>query len=399
MCNMNTGRMVKVLYIDCFSGISGDMMVGALCDLGVDLLFLRNELKKLDINGYDIDCKEIKAGPIKAKRFTVDVTGSQPYRHFEDIKKMIGESSLGKDIKKISLDIFHLIAEAEAAVHDYDISKIHFHEVGAVDSIIDIVSTAIGLRFLKIGSFYSSNVPLGSGFVGSSHGRLPVPAPATLEILKKIPVYGGNFDFEVTTPTGAAIIKTLALKFGGIPDMEIEKIGYGAGGDVKKETPNILRLLMGAATDKIGLCEENLIILSANIDDSTPEIIGYLQETLLKGRSLDVWTEPIYMKKSRPAFKLCVLCDRKSEGEIIDKIFSESTTLGIRREEVKRYSIDRKIKTIKLPYGEVRVKTGIYRGKRVNISPEFESCSKLAEKTGKPLKEIYQDVILFFSKR
>ncbi|MFA5015211.1 MAG: nickel pincer cofactor biosynthesis protein LarC [Actinomycetota bacterium] len=396
---MDTGRMAKILYIDCFSGISGDMMVGALCDLGVDLLFLRNELKKLDINGYDIDCKEIKAGSIKTKKFTVNLTGSQPYRNFEDIKKMIGESSLDKEIKKISLDIFHLIAEAEAVIHDYDISKIHFHEVGAVDSIIDIVSTAIGLRFLKIGSFYSSNVPLGSGFVGSSHGKLPVPAPATLEILKKIPVYGGNFDFEVTTPTGAAIIKTLAAKFGEIPDMEIEKIGYGAGSKVKKETPNILRLLMGAGTGKIESCEENLIILSANIDDSTPEIIGYLQETLLKGRALDVWIEPIYMKKNRPAFKLCVLCDRESECEIVDKVFSESTTLGIRREEVKRYSIDREIKTIKLPYGEVRVKTGIYRGKKVNISPEFESCSKLAEKTGKPLKEIYQDVILFFSRR
>ncbi|MDD5622700.1 MAG: nickel pincer cofactor biosynthesis protein LarC [Actinomycetota bacterium] len=396
---MDTGRMAKILYIDCFSGISGDMMVGALCDLGVDLLFLRNELKKLDITGYDIHCKEIKAGSIKAKKFTVNVAGPQLYRNFEDIKKIIGESSLDKEIKKISLDIFHLIAEAEAVIHDYDISKIHFHEVGAVDSIIDIVGTAIGLKFLKIGSFYSSNVPLGSGFVGGSHGELPVPAPATLEILKKVPVYGGNFDFEVTTPTGAAIIKTLTAKFGEIPGMEIEEIGYGAGSKVKKETPNILRLIMGTGTGKIEPCEESLILLSANIDDSTPEIIGYLQETLLKDRVLDVWIEPIYMKKNRPAFKLCVLCGKESECEIIDKIFSESTTLGIRREEVKRYSIDREIKTIKLPYGEVRIKTGIYRGKKVNISPEFESCSKLAEKTGKPLKEIYQDVILFFSRR
>ncbi len=396
---MDTDRMEKILYIDCFSGISGDMMVGALCDLGLDLLFLRNELKKLDINGYDIDCKEIKAGSIKAKKFTVNVTGSQPCRNFEDIKKIIGESSLDKEIKKISLDIFHLIAEAEAVIHDCDISKIHFHEVGTVDSIIDIVSTAIGLRFLKIESFYSSKIPLGSGFVESSHGRLPVPAPAVLEILKEIPVYGGNFDFEVTTPTGAAIIKTLGAKFGEIPGMKIEKIGYGAGSKVKKETPNILRLLMGAATDKIEPHEENLIILSANIDDSTPEIIGYLQETLLKDRALDVWIEPIYMKKNRPAFKLCVLCDRESECEIIDKIFSESTTLGIRREEIKRYLVDREIKTIKLPYGEVRVKTGIYKGEKVNISPEFESCRKLAKKTGKPLKEIYQDAILFFSRR
>ena len=396
---MSSGRMKRILYIDCFSGISGDMMAGALCDLGLDLDFLRNELKKIDIAGYEIDCKKIKVGSIITKKFSVNVAGSQPHRNFEDIKKIIGASSLDEEVKKISLDIFHLIAGAEAAVHDCEIGKIHFHEVGAVDSIIDIVSTAIGLRFLKIESFYSSKIPLGSGFVESSHGRLPVPAPAALEILKEIPVYGGDFDSEVTTPTGAAIIKTLAVKFGEIPDMKIEKIGYGAGSKAKKKIPNILRLLIGTVTDKLEPLEENLIILSANIDDSTPEIMGYLQETLLKDRALDVWVEPIYMKKNRPAFKLCVLCGRESEREIIDKIFSESSTLGIRREEIKRYSVDREIKKVKLPYGEVRVKTGIYKGKKVNISPEFESCRKLAKKTGRPLKEIYQDAILFFSRR
>jgi len=391
--------MERVLYIDCFSGISGDMMVGALLDLELDFLYLKNELKKLNITGYNIDCKEIKVNSIKAKNFDVKVTGSQPYRNYEDIKRIIGESNLDTGVKKISLDTFHLIAKAEAGVHGYDIDKIHFHEVGAVDSIIDIVSTAIGLKNLKIESFYSSNIPLGSGFVYSSHGKLPVPAPATVEILKEMPVYGGNFDFEVTTPTGAAIIKTLAAKFGGIPVMEIEKIGYGAGSNIKKETPNILRLLKGVARDRYEPKEENLIMLSANIDDSTPEIMGYLQEKLLKNRVLDVWVEPIYMKKNRPAFKLCVLCGRESEPEIIDIILLESTTLGIRKEEVKRYSISREIKTVKLPYGEVKVKIGTYKGKKVNISPEFESCSKLAKKTGKPLKEIYQDVILFFSRR
>jgi len=375
------------------------MMAGALCDLGLDLDFLRNELKKIDIGGYEIDCKKIKVGSIKAKKFYVNVTVPQPPRNFEDIKKIIGTSSLDEEVKKISLDIFHLIARAEAAVHDCEIDDIHFHEVGAVDSIIDILSTAIGLKFLKIESFYSSKIPLGSGFVESTHGRLPVPAPAALEILKEIPVYGGNFDSEVTTPTGAAIIKALAVHFGGIPDMKIEKIGYGAGSRTRKEIPNILRLLKGTVKDKLEPLEENLIMLSANIDDSTPEIMGYLQEILLKERALDVWIEPIYMKKNRPAFKLCVLCGRESEWEIIDKIFSESSTLGIRREEIKRYSVDREIKKVKLPYGEVRVKTGIYKGKKVNISPEFESCSKLAKKTGRPLKEIYQDAILFFSRR
>lgn len=391
--------MERVLYIDCFSGISGDMMVGALLDLGLDFLFLKNELKKLNISGYNIACREIKVGSIKAKKFDVKVNESQPHRNYEDIKGIIGESNLDSGVKKISLDIFQLIAEAEARVHGYDIDKIHFHDVGAVDSIIDIVSTAIGLKNLEIESFYSSSIPLGSGFVDSSHGKLPVPAPATVEILKEVPVYRGTFGFEVTTPTGAAIIKALIAKFYEIPCMEIERIGYGAGNNIKKEIPDVLRLLKGVIGNGYKAHEENLIMLSANIDDSTPEIIGYLLEKLLGNKVLDAWVEPIYMKKNRPAFKLCALCGSKSEKEIVDTILLESTTLGVRREEIKRYSIDREIKTVRLPYGEAKIKIGTYKGKEVNISPEFETCSKLAKKTGKPLKEIYQDVILFFSKR
>jgi uncharacterized protein (TIGR00299 family) protein len=391
--------MEKILYIDCFSGISGNMMVGALLDLGLDFLFLKNELKKLNIAGYNIACGEVKIGSIKAKKFDVKVTRSQPYGDYEDIKGIIGKSNLDSGIKKISLDIFQLIAEAEAGVHGYDIDKVHFHDVGAVDSIVDIVSTAIGLKNLEIKTFYSSSIPLGSGFVDSSQGKLPIPAPATVEILKEIPVYGGTFDFEATTPTGAAIIKTLAAKFGEIPCMEIEKIGYGAGSNIRKEIPDILRLLKGVTRNGYKTREENLTMLSANIDDSTPEIMGYLMEKLFENKVLDVWTEPIYMKKNRPSFKLCVLCERESEREIIDIILLESTTLGVRREEVKRYSIGREIKTVRLPYGEVKVKISTYKGKEVNISPEFETCSKLAKKTGKPLKEIYHDVILFFSRR
>jgi len=391
--------MKKILYIDCFSGISGDMMVGALLDLGIDFSFLKSELKKLNIAGYDITCREIKIGSLKAKKFDVEITGPQPGRNYNDIKRIIGESSLGAGIKKISLNVFKLIAEAEARIHGFDMDKIHFHEVGAVDSIVDIVSTAICIKSLEIESSYSSIVPLGNGLIDSPHGKLPVPAPAAVEILKGIPVYGGNFDFEVTTPTGAAIIKTLAAEFGEIPRMEIERVGYGAGSFIKKEIPDVLRILKGVSDDKYKPKEENLIMLSANIDDSTPEIMGYLQEKLLKNKVLDVWAEPIYMKKNRPSFKLCVLCNRESEPEIIDTILLESTTLGIRRKEVKRFSIDRKIITVKLPYGEVRVKIGTHRGKEINISPEFESCSKLAKKTGKPLKEIFQDAILFFSRK
>ena len=391
--------MKNILYIDCFSGISGDMMVGALLDLGLDLSYLKSELKRLDLDGYSIDCSEVKVSSIKANKFNIKVTMPQPHRDYKNIKRIIDESKLDTGIKKISLDIFQLIAKAEAKVHSQDIDKIHFHEVGAVDSIIDIVSTAIGVGSLSIEAFYSSNIPLGKGFVNISHGKLPIPAPATIEILKGLPVYGGNFNFEVTTPTGAAILKTLVREFGEIPCMSIEKIGYGAGSKINKEIPNVLRIFKGAARDRYESSREGLIMLSTNIDDSTPEIIGYLLDKLLENKALDAWVEPIYMKKNRPAFKICVLCNKESEQKIVDIIFLETTTLGIRREEVERYLIDRKTDRVKLPYGEVKVKIGTYLGKEVTISPEFESCRELAKKTGKPLKEIYQDVILFLSKR
>jgi uncharacterized protein (TIGR00299 family) protein len=392
-------KVKKVLYIDCFSGISGDMMVGALLDIGLDFSLLKAKLKKLNIRGYDISCREVIINSIRAKKFDVEVTDTQDKRDYGDIKKLISSSMLDEGVKNLSLNIFKAIAEAESEVHKCKISKVSFHEVGAVDSIIDIVSTAIGIKSLKAGYFYSSMIPLGKGFTRAAHGRLPVPAPATIELLKRLPVFGGDFSFEVTTPTGAAILKTIVNEFGRIPLMTIDKTGYGAGSRENKKIPNVLRILSGRMEEEYIPEPEELVILSANIDDENPEVAGYIQEKLLQDSVLDVWTEPIYMKKNRPAFKLCVLCDKKSEARVIDIIFGETTTLGIRREEVKRYKVKREIKTAELPYGKIKVKIGIYKGKEVTISPEFESCRKLAKKTGRPLSKIYQDAILFFSKR
>jgi pyridinium-3,5-bisthiocarboxylic acid mononucleotide nickel chelatase len=391
--------MKEIIYIDCFSGISGDMMVGALLDLGVDIDFLRNELRKLDIGGYNLTFSEVKRGSFRAKKFNVEVTELQSARNYRDIKKMIDKSRLDKEVKEISGNIFQKVAEAEALVHGYEVDKVHFHEVGAVDSIVDITGTAVCLNKLKIDIFYSNRVPTGKGFVNCAHGKLPVPAPATMEILKGIPAYGGDFDFEVTTPTGAAIIKALVAGFGDIPFMKIKKIGYGAGSNENKKVPNVLRLLKGTMEEEHYLNEESLILLSSNIDDSSPEIMGYLMEKLFENEALDAWIEPIYMKKTRPAFKINVLCERKKEQEMIKIILMESTTLGVRSEHVKRFSIIRKVKTARLSYGEVKVKVGILKDREINISPEFESCKKLAQKTGKPLKEIYHDAVLFFSRR
>jgi uncharacterized protein (TIGR00299 family) protein len=392
-------RKGKILYIDCFSGISGDMMVGALLDLGLDFSLLRDELKKLNLEGYDISCREVIINSIKAKKFDVEVAAARHKRDYRNIKEMIYGSRLDEGVKNLSLEIFKVIAEAEALVHKCKIDRVSFHEIGAVDSIVDIVSAAVGIKKLETVYFYSSKIPLGKGFAETSHGRFPVPAPATIEILKGLPVFGGNFNFEVTTPTGAAILKTIVNKFGRIPPMVVDKTGYGAGSRENKKIPNVLRILSGRIEEKLVPEPESLIILSANIDDENPEVTGYIQERLLEEKALDVWIEPIYMKKNRPAFKLCVLCDKKSEAKIIDIVFGESTTLGIRREEVTRYKIDRKIETARLPYGNVNVKIGIYKGKEVTISPEYESCRKLAKKTGRPLHKIYQDAILFFSKR
>lgn len=405
--------MVKILYVDCFSGISGDMMVGALLDAGLDMEYLREKLNKLNISGYKIKKTGVMAGAISATQFDVEVTKKQKSRSYADIKKLIKNSTLSENIKKTTLNIFKIIASAEAKIHGKDISDVHFHEVGAVDSIIDIAGTAIGLHKLDINKIMSSPLPLGSGEVSTSHGRLPIPAPATLEILKGVPVYQGDFDFEVTTPTGAGIVKALASGFEKPVRMEIDRIGYGAG---KKgisdrahhhnnSLPNVLRILIGQEliekTDRdMPYYSGDTIMLSTNIDDSSPEILGYVMEKLHKQKAvMDAWLENIYMKKNRPAFKLCVICDLKEEAAIAHMIFAETSTIGIRREEVNRYCLDRKIERIKLPYGEVEVKTASMGGKVINSAPEYESCRLLAEKTGMALKDIYRDVGLFLSKR
>ncbi len=406
----------KILYIDCFSGISGDMTAAALLDLGikgVDKTFILKGLKKIHLSGYGIDVVKEKMGGISATRFTVSVESGQPMRRYTDIKEMIGSSSLDKEVKDLSLKIFGIIAEAESVVHGRPVEEVHFHEVGAVDSIIDIVATALAISALKIEKVFCSRVPLGKGKTNSMHGIIPVPAPATLFILKGIPVYGGGYDFEVTTPTGAAIVKAFTQKFCDFPGMEVEAVGHGAGSSsksAKKGPPNILRLILGkkSSEEKYSSPEKKnifldpgtkVIELSTNIDDDTPEMMGYLMERLTTKGATDIWFEPIYMKKNRPAYKLTLLCSVEKVKELTELIFRESSTLGIRFQEISRAVLDREIKKVTLPYGEVEVKIGLLGGKAVTASPEYESCMRLAKSQGKPLKEVYRDAIFFLSRR
>ncbi len=406
--------MDKIIYLDCFSGISGDMTLGALLDLGFDVSYLTTELKKLPIEGYEISVDKINGHKISCTDFKVKISGGQPSRNYSEIKGLINNSSLKESIKQRALSIFEVLADAESKIHQVPMDMLHFHEVGAVDSIIDIVGTAIGFDYYNPDKIFCSPVPLGSGFINAAHGKLPVPAPATAEILKDIPVYTGDFDFEVTTPTGAAIIKSSATSFCKLPLLKISGIGYGSGSRKNTKVPNLLRIILGVennftkngdnnliATDakSTGFDFEELVILSANIDDLSAELMGFVTEKILKEGALDVWTEPVFMKKNRQATKLTVLCKKEDDIRISKIIFKETTTLGIRRVDTGRYFLERKEAIVKLPYGEIKVKLGYLKGEIITCSPEYESCAKLARKTKKPLREIYRDAGRFFSKR
>lgn len=390
------------------------MTLGALLDLGLNANYLITELKKLPVKGYKISVDKISGSKISCTDFKVTVTENQPSRNYSEIKELIDNSSLKESIKRRALSIFEVLAEAESKIHKISVEMLHFHEVGAVDSIIDIVGTAIGFDYFSPDNIFCSPVPLGTGFVNTAHGRLPVPAPATIEILKDVPVYTGDFDFEVTTPTGAAIIKSSASRFCKMPLLKISGIGYGSGSRKNTEAPNMLRIFLGEENNfsmgtgssmlsekakQAGFDYEELVVLSANIDDLSAELMGFVTEKILKYGALDVWTEPVFMKKNRQAAKLAVLCKKEDEIKILKILFKETTTLGVRRADTGRYFLERKEVAIKLPYGEVKAKLGYLDNEIVTCSPEYESCASLARKTKKSLKEVYRDAGRFFSKR
>jgi len=375
---------MKIAYFDCCAGISGNMVLGALVDSGLDVNILRRELAKLPLDDYSISASKDERHHITGTNIKVRFKESGHHRTFKEIKNIINKSRLTTKVKVLSTSIFENLAKAEAKVHGCRVDDVHFHEVGAIDSIVDIVGTAIGIEKLGIGQVYASPLPLGSGWVKTSHGRMPVPAPATLELLKGVPVASSPATSELTTPTGAAIIKTLSLSFGNMPHMEIEGTGYGIGDRSFKEIPNILRLIIGKRTGNT----ERLIIVETNMDDMNPQIYEYLMSRLFKNGALDVFLMPIQMKKGRPAILLKVLCSENKKGNIIDTIFEETTTIGVRTYEVERHCLERRIENVSTPYGKVRVKVAERNGKVLNIQPEYEDCKEIAEKKKLPLKEV-----------
>lgn len=399
---------MRTAYFDCFSGISGDMTLGALIDLGFSLDTFKRELKKLPLKDYKLNAVKDERHHISGINFKVKTKGQGNYRTYLDIKRMIENSRVKESVKAMSLEIFRTIAEAEAKVHNCKVDEVHFHELGAVDSIIDIVGTAIGINELGIEKVYSSPLPLGSGTVKTSHGIMPVPAPATIEILKGVPVLTGTDlksvpNFEIVTPTGAAIIKTLAHSFGEIPQMKILKTGYGIGDRDFKEIPNLLRVIMGENNHPLippfkkkgrGFYgqTESLIMLETNIDDMNPQIYDYVMEKFFDAGALDVFLTPIQMKKNRPAILLKCLCTENKKDKLLEIIFKETTSIGIRAYSVERYCLDREMKKISTKYGRLNVKISKLNGEIVNSQPEYEDCKRIAIVKKIPLKEVLKEV-------
>ncbi len=383
---------MKILCYDCFSGISGDMNLGAMIDLGIDRSFLTGELNKLRLKGWKLTAEKDQRHGINGTKVTVIQTKSEKeYRHLADIEHIINKSGLDKKTKDLSKEIFMKVAEAEASVHGISPDKVHFHEVGAIDSIIDIVGAAICFNALSVDAVLVSTVELGSGFVKCSHGKLPVPAPATAKILKGIPVRKGGVDFEATTPTGAAILTSIGTHYGNLPPFRTEKTGYGVGQKDHPDVPNLLRVFLGETEDdKTG---HDALILECNIDDMNPEFFEHISEKLFEAGASDVFISGILMKKGRPGNKLSVICESGLADKLKEIIFLESTTVGIRTFTFRKDTLAREFDIIKTAYGKVRIKRSFYKGKEVSCKPEFEEIRKIASEKGMPVKEVYNNII------
>lgn len=404
---------MKALYLDCAAGISGNMFLGACIQLGVPEKYLRGELDKLNLpHEYDMDIADVSKNGIGATYVDVQTARdfeselerpnirhlhrhehikNHSHRTFSDIKKIIDASELNDPVKTRSVAIFSVIAAAEGKVHQRNAESVTFHEVGAIDSIVDIVGCAICLDYLDVEKIFVSRINTGSGFVKCAHGLMPVPAPATAELLQGFKTYHFGAEKELTTPTGAAIVKTLAEYSADLPeDFMSEKIGYGAG-SWDLDIPNVLRIYLGEFGGQV---ERNLVKLEANIDDMNPQIYGWLYERLFTAGALDIWTTPIYMKKNRPAQMLSVLVDAEHKELCIKIIFEETTTIGLRVIEIaRRVEAVRKIAKVETSFGEVQCKVSAYDGKIVSITPEYEDCRRLAEKNSVPLKAVWQEAL------
>ncbi|MDO8586078.1 MAG: nickel pincer cofactor biosynthesis protein LarC [Armatimonadota bacterium] len=386
---------MRIAYFDCFAGISGDMTLGALIAAGADIDSLRERLSSLSLGGYEIEAKQVRKKGIAATDVNVVLTDEQHERRLGDIVEIIGSSSLPDGVKDRSVRVFEKLAEAEGRVHGCPANRVHFHEVGAVDAIVDIVGTAICLDLLKVDRVEASPLPMPHGFVEAAHGRFPLPAPATAELLKGVPIRGVDVEGELVTPTGAAILSALASRFGPMPDFRLEAVGYGAGKS-EYDFPNALRALIGESEDGLEIGFDPLIVLETNVDDMNPQFFDSAMERLFAMGARDVYLTPIQMKKNRPATLLNVLCDRDNMGSMLSIIFAETSTLGVRIQEVRRACMEREWRTVETRYGPIRIKIGSVGGEIRNSSPEYEDCRAAAAQYGVPTKVVYEEAVGVF---
>lgn len=423
---------MRVLYLDCFSGISGDMTVGALVDAGASAERIEQELKKLPVFGYEIEWRTVVRKGISATKFDVHLVaeshshdhthhqddhdhlhehthahhhehggghhhgdGHHEHRHYREIIRMIDVSDLPEGVKVRSKQIFAPIAESEAAIHGIPVEDVHFHEVGAVDSIVDIVAVAIALEELGVEAVYASAVPLGSGHIHCAHGIYPVPAPATLDMLRGVPLMQSTLPYELTTPTGAGIIAGQVQSFGPLPSMTVTAIGYGAGTKDIPDRPNVLRVIIGELSDSSRRHGEieTISVLECQMDDMNGEHFGYVLPKLLDAGALDVFYTPVYMKKSRPGVLVTVLAAPQNAAACEEILLLETTTLGVRKSLWERRMLQRQIVDMETPFGTVKVKQAIKAGKVIRQVPEYEDVRRIAETTGVPFYDVYNAAV------
>jgi pyridinium-3,5-bisthiocarboxylic acid mononucleotide nickel chelatase len=387
---------MRTLYFDSFAGASGDMILGAMVDAGVDQNALIQQLSLLNVAGFEIRFEKVKRAGLSATHAVVTIQPEHAHRHLSDILKIIYNSSLNAAVKERASKIFTRLAHAEARVHNEPVDDVHFHEVGALDAIVDVVGAAICFDLLEIDKFICSPLHVGSGVVEMAHGRFPVPPPAVAELLKGAPFYSTDIKGELLTPTGAAIITTVSKRYGSMPAIEVAQIGYGAGTREYESFPNVLRVLVG--TTESELISERLLIIETNIDDVSPQIVGHVMDRAFELGALDCYFTAVQMKKNRPGVLLSVLCDAGTKDSIMQLLFRETTTLGVRSYEVDRRALARSIVRVETQYGPIDVKVAQLNGQVVNEMPEFDQCRSAATRAGVPVKVVEDAVKVALAK-
>lgn len=379
---------MKIAYLDCFSGISGDMFVGSLLDAGLPFEKLETILSGLKISGYKISARKEGRNNIFGTRFLVSLQEEdQKVRHLDDIKEILKDSDLPLPVIEGSIQVFEKLAIIEGEIHHISPNEVHFHEVGALDSIVDIAATVAGIDLLGIEKLFASRIPVGTGMIASAHGKIPVPSPATIALLRDIPIYDSGQDVEMVTPTGAILITSLCSSFGPMPQMIVDNIGYGVGSRTLVDRPNLLRILIGSDIDKER--SETVVVLESNLDDMNPELLGYLMDSLFDAGAKDVSFSPIQMKKNRPGTQLQVIGQPEDRERLTAIIFRESTTLGIRYSFSQRAVLKREGLVVDSPWGKMSLKKVINQDGRTVLMPEYEECRRIAQENNLALRDVY----------